>query len=112
MRVPRVLNTGSAPASQCAPGDGWERSGALTGAWGLPDMELHDGAHVAPGCDTQCPLSPCAPRAVRPSLSLLCPELRGAEEPVDKRSGLEKGVRVGLQPGSAVSPCRPQRGSG
>ncbi|XP_074176491.1 BAH and coiled-coil domain-containing protein 1 isoform X2 [Rhinolophus sinicus] len=40
-------------------------------------------------------------KAVRPSLSLLCPELRGAEEPVNKRSGLEKGVCMGLQPGSA-----------
>ncbi|CAK6438607.1 unnamed protein product [Pipistrellus nathusii] len=39
-------------------------------------------------------------KAVRSSLSLLCAELRGDEEPGKKRSRLEKGVYLGLQPGS------------
>lgn len=51
-----------------------------------------------------CPPAPHPPRAVRSSLSLLCAELRGDEEPTKKRSRLEKGVYLGLQPGSAVSP--------
>ena len=48
-------------------------------------------------------LRPHAPRAVRSSLSLLCAELRGGEEPARKQSRLESSVYVGLQPASAVS---------
>lgn len=51
-----------------------------------------------------CPPAPHSPRAVRSSLSLLCAELRGDEEPTKKRSRLEKGVYLGLQPSSGVSP--------
>lgn len=46
---------------------------------------------------------PHAPRTVRSSLSLLCAELRGGDEPAKKQSRLETGVYVGLQPASAVS---------
>lgn len=48
-------------------------------------------------------LRPYAPRTVRSSLTLLCAELRGGDEPAKKRNRLETGVYVGLQPASAVS---------
>ncbi|XP_036124568.1 BAH and coiled-coil domain-containing protein 1 [Molossus molossus] len=51
-------------------------------------------------------------KAVPSSLSLLCAELQGGEEPTKKQSRLEKGVYVGLQPGSAVTAaCRSQEQS-
>lgn len=59
-----------------------------------------DGRHA---CLWPAPTCSHAPRAVRSSLSLLCAELRGDEEPAKKRSRLEKGMYLGLQPGSAVS---------
>lgn len=65
-----------------------------------------------PWCACIWPLPTCpspVPRAVRPSLSLLCAELQDSEEPVKKRSRLEKGIYMGLQASSAVSS---RRGSG
>lgn len=50
-----------------------------------------------------CPPPTRAPRAVRSSLSLLCAELQGDEEPTEKRSRLQTGVYMG----SAVSPHQP-----
>lgn len=43
---------------------------------------------------------PHAPRAVRSSLSLLCAELRGSDEPGRKHRRLEKGIYAGLRPAS------------
>lgn len=52
-------------------------------------------------------------KAVRSSLSLLCAELRGDEEPRKKRSRLEKGVYLGLQPSSGEKVrCAKSRGQG
>ncbi|XP_053748247.1 LOW QUALITY PROTEIN: BAH and coiled-coil domain-containing protein 1 [Panthera pardus] len=50
-------------------------------------------------------------KAVRSSLSLLCAELRGGEEPARKQSRLESSVYVGLQPASAEK-VRCKRSSG
>lgn len=47
--------------------------------------------------------TPCPPRAVKTSLSLLCAELRGDPEPQKKRSKLAGGTFGSLQ-GSPVSP--------
>ncbi|XP_045692083.1 BAH and coiled-coil domain-containing protein 1 [Phyllostomus hastatus] len=52
-------------------------------------------------------------KAVRPSLSLLCAELRDGEAPAKKRGRLEKGVYVGLQAGAAEKVrCKQSRGQG
>eukprot|EP00071_Canis_lupus_P046041 XP_022279598.1 BAH and coiled-coil domain-containing protein 1 [Canis lupus familiaris] len=52
-------------------------------------------------------------KAVRSSLSLLCAELRGGDEPTKKRSRLEPGVYVGLQPASAEKVrCKKNGGQG
>ncbi|XP_015415275.1 PREDICTED: BAH and coiled-coil domain-containing protein 1 [Myotis davidii] len=52
-------------------------------------------------------------KAVRSSLSLLCAELRGDEGPTKKRSRLEKGVYLGLQPSSGEKVrCAKSRGQG
>ncbi|MBV98405.1 BAH and coiled-coil domain-containing protein 1, partial [Eschrichtius robustus] len=53
-------------------------------------------------------------KAVRPSLSLLCTELRGGDdEPSKKRGRLEKGAYVGLQPASAEKVrCKKSSGQG
>ncbi|XP_073742203.1 BAH and coiled-coil domain-containing protein 1 isoform X1 [Callorhinus ursinus] len=50
-------------------------------------------------------------KAVRSSLSLLCAELRGGDEPPKKRNRLESGVYVGLQPAS-VDKVRCKKSSG
>lgn len=77
-----------------------------TGQGRLPDSRPHH--RDCQGGEAQglsrALLPPRAPRAVRSSLSLLCAELRGGEEPAKKRSRLEKGVYVG----SAVSPRQPR----